>query len=142
MQLIFCGMFSFGVYCLNSCLAALQVALVVTQRRESGGRLSGIKLSALSIGLQRVAKMARKKKGKKIPFSIYSILECLSYVVLPLYLACLTVHTASVHLPRIGHSTLNFNWYGTERLVRKYLTSRGIPTFMYPLLKLHTVSSS
>ena len=54
-----------GVYCLNSCLAALQVALVVAQRRESGGRLSGIKLSALSIGLQRVAKMARKKKGKK-----------------------------------------------------------------------------
>ena len=53
-----------GVYCLNSCLAALQVALVVAQRRESGGRLSGIKLSALSIGLQRVAKMARKKKGK------------------------------------------------------------------------------
>ena len=53
-----------GVYCLNSCLAALQVALVVAQRRESGGKLSGIKLSALSIGLQRVAKMARKKKGK------------------------------------------------------------------------------
>ena len=51
--------------CLSSCLAALQVALVVAQRRESGGRLSGIKLSALSIGLQRVAKMARKKKGKK-----------------------------------------------------------------------------
>ena len=50
--------------CLNSCLAALQVALVVAQRRESGGRLSGIKLSALSIGLQRVAKMARKKKSK------------------------------------------------------------------------------
>ena len=53
------------MYCLSSCLAALQVALVVAQRRESGGRLSGIKLSALSIGLQRVAKMARKKKGKK-----------------------------------------------------------------------------
>ena len=37
----------------------------MAQRRESGGRLSDIKLSALSIGLQRVAKMARKKKGKE-----------------------------------------------------------------------------
>ncbi|XP_054904476.1 chromodomain-helicase-DNA-binding protein 1-like isoform X1 [Poeciliopsis prolifica] len=38
---------------------------------------------------------------------------------------------ASVHLPRIGHSTKGFNWYGTERLVRKHLASRGIPTFIY-----------
>ena len=41
-----------------------QVALVVAQRREEGGRLSGIKLSALSTGLQRVAKMARRRKGE------------------------------------------------------------------------------
>lgn len=40
-------------------------------------------------------------------------------------------HKASVHLPRIGHSTKGFNWYGTERLIRKHLASRGIPTFMY-----------
>ncbi|XP_068449073.1 chromodomain-helicase-DNA-binding protein 1-like isoform X2 [Clinocottus analis] len=39
---------------------------------------------------------------------------------------------ASVHLPRIGHATRGFNWYGTERLIRKHLASRGIPTFMYP----------
>uniref|UniRef100_A0A8D0ATL3 Chromodomain helicase DNA binding protein 1-like n=1 Tax=Sander lucioperca TaxID=283035 RepID=A0A8D0ATL3_SANLU len=38
---------------------------------------------------------------------------------------------ASVHLPRMGHSTKGFNWYGTERLIRKHLASRGIPTFMY-----------
>uniref|UniRef100_H3CH38 Chromodomain helicase DNA binding protein 1-like n=1 Tax=Tetraodon nigroviridis TaxID=99883 RepID=H3CH38_TETNG len=38
---------------------------------------------------------------------------------------------ASVHLPRIGHSTKGFNWYGTERLIRKHLASRGVPTFMY-----------
>ncbi|XP_040896882.1 chromodomain-helicase-DNA-binding protein 1-like [Toxotes jaculatrix] len=40
-------------------------------------------------------------------------------------------HKASVHLPRIGHSTKGFNWYGTERLVRKHLASRGVPTFIY-----------
>uniref|UniRef100_A0A8B9JQS6 Chromodomain helicase DNA binding protein 1-like n=1 Tax=Astyanax mexicanus TaxID=7994 RepID=A0A8B9JQS6_ASTMX len=39
---------------------------------------------------------------------------------------------ASVHLPRIGHSTKGFNWYGTERLIRKHLAHRGIPTFVYP----------
>uniref|UniRef100_A0AAQ4S287 Chromodomain helicase DNA binding protein 1-like n=1 Tax=Gasterosteus aculeatus aculeatus TaxID=481459 RepID=A0AAQ4S287_GASAC len=39
---------------------------------------------------------------------------------------------ASVHLPRIGHATRGFNWYGTERLVRKHLASRGVATFMYP----------
>ncbi|XP_031697567.1 chromodomain-helicase-DNA-binding protein 1-like, partial [Anarrhichthys ocellatus] len=38
---------------------------------------------------------------------------------------------ASVHLPRIGHSTRGFNWYGTERLIRKHLASRGVPTFIY-----------
>uniref|UniRef100_A0A8C4Q2G6 Chromodomain helicase DNA binding protein 1-like n=1 Tax=Eptatretus burgeri TaxID=7764 RepID=A0A8C4Q2G6_EPTBU len=39
--------------------------------------------------------------------------------------------SASVHLPRIGHATPAFNWYGTERLIRKHLTSCGIPTFIY-----------
>lgn len=38
---------------------------------------------------------------------------------------------ASVHLPRIGYATKGFNWYGTERLIRKYLATRGIPTFVY-----------
>ena len=44
--------------------------------------------------------------------------------------------TASVHLPRIGHATKGFNWYGTERLIRKHLASRGIPTYMYPFIIL------
>ncbi|XP_016322652.1 chromodomain-helicase-DNA-binding protein 1-like isoform X2 [Sinocyclocheilus anshuiensis] len=38
---------------------------------------------------------------------------------------------ASVHLPRIGHSTKGFNWYGTERLIRKHLATKGISTFIY-----------
>ncbi|KAH0628670.1 hypothetical protein JD844_010082 [Phrynosoma platyrhinos] len=32
---------------------------------------------------------------------------------------------ASIHLPRIGHSTKDFNWYGTERLIRKYYYPRS-----------------
>ncbi|XP_051753151.1 chromodomain-helicase-DNA-binding protein 1-like [Ctenopharyngodon idella] len=38
---------------------------------------------------------------------------------------------ASVHLPRIGHSTKGFNWYGTERLIRKHLATKGISTSIY-----------
>ncbi|XP_045334833.1 chromodomain-helicase-DNA-binding protein 1-like isoform X1 [Leopardus geoffroyi] len=38
---------------------------------------------------------------------------------------------ASVHLPRIGHATKDFNWYGTERLIRKHLAAKGIPTYIY-----------
>ncbi|KAM8812331.1 chromodomain-helicase-DNA-binding protein 1-like isoform 2-T2 [Rhynchonycteris naso] len=38
---------------------------------------------------------------------------------------------ASVHLPRIGHATKGFNWYGTERLIRKYLAAKGVPTYIY-----------
>ena len=50
----------------------------------------------------------------------------------------ITVHvlaflSASVHLPRIGHDTPAFNWYGTEKLIKKHLASKGIPTLVYPL---------
>ncbi|KAK2144952.1 hypothetical protein LSH36_716g01015 [Paralvinella palmiformis] len=38
---------------------------------------------------------------------------------------------ASVHLPRIGYNTPGFNWYGTERLIRKHLSSKGIRTYVY-----------
>jgi len=38
---------------------------------------------------------------------------------------------ASVHMPRIGHNTPGFNWYGTERLIHKHLSSRGIPAYVY-----------
>ena len=45
---------------------------------------------------------------------------------------CCVLSTATVHLPRIGYNTPAFNWYGTERLIHKHLSSRGIPTYMYP----------
>ncbi|XP_014121854.2 chromodomain-helicase-DNA-binding protein 1-like isoform X1 [Zonotrichia albicollis] len=38
---------------------------------------------------------------------------------------------ATVHLPRIGYATKGFNWYGTERLIRKHLAARGVPTLVY-----------
>ncbi|XP_006132936.2 chromodomain-helicase-DNA-binding protein 1-like isoform X1 [Pelodiscus sinensis] len=49
---------------------------------------------------------------------------------------------ASVHLPRIGHATKGFNWYGTERLIRKYLATRGVPTFIYYFPRNKASSSS
>lgn len=38
---------------------------------------------------------------------------------------------ASVHFPRIGYNTPNFNWYGTEKLIKKSLAQRKIRTFVY-----------
>ncbi|XP_029004426.1 chromodomain-helicase-DNA-binding protein 1-like [Betta splendens] len=77
-----------------------QLALIVAQQRDKANNLSGILLTALDEGLQKIHAAAKRQK-------------------------------ASVHLPRIGHSTKGFNWYGTERLIRKHLASRGIPTFIY-----------
>jgi hypothetical protein len=37
----------------------------------------------------------------------------------------------SVHLPRIGYGMRNVQWYTVERLIRKYLTDRRIPTYIY-----------
>uniref|UniRef100_A0A2K6R412 Chromodomain helicase DNA binding protein 1 like n=1 Tax=Rhinopithecus roxellana TaxID=61622 RepID=A0A2K6R412_RHIRO len=49
---------------------------------------------------------------------------------------------ASVHLPRIGHATKGFNWYGTERLIRKHLAARGIPTYISGMAGSYGTSSS
>ncbi|XP_063999415.1 chromodomain-helicase-DNA-binding protein 1-like isoform X2 [Pogoniulus pusillus] len=50
--------------------------------------------------------------------------------------------SASVHLPRIGYATKGFNWYGTERLIRKYLAARGIPTLIYYFPRNKGISSA
>ncbi|XP_012676002.2 chromodomain-helicase-DNA-binding protein 1-like isoform X1 [Clupea harengus] len=49
---------------------------------------------------------------------------------------------ASVHLPRIGHSTKAFNWYGTERLIRKHLVTRGIQTSIYYYRRAASVNTT
>uniref|UniRef100_A0A8L0DM48 Chromodomain-helicase-DNA-binding protein 1-like protein n=1 Tax=Oncorhynchus mykiss TaxID=8022 RepID=A0A8L0DM48_ONCMY len=80
-----------------------QVALIVAQQRARDNSLSGIHLSALEEGLQKIYRVAKTNK-------------------------------ASVHLPRIGHSTRGFNWYGTERLIRKHLASRGVHTSIMTMI--------
>jgi len=37
----------------------------------------------------------------------------------------------SVHMPRIGYSTPGFDWYSTERQLRKYLANKRIHTYIY-----------
>lgn len=37
----------------------------------------------------------------------------------------------TVHLPRIGYGLDKFNWYGTERMIRKFLCRRNVPTYIY-----------
>nr|XP_058966664.1 chromodomain-helicase-DNA-binding protein 1-like [Pocillopora verrucosa] len=84
---------------LNTC-TEVNVALIVAQSRDRQNRLSGIKLTSLSLGLKRIALAAKKMK-------------------------------ATIHLPRIGYNTPSFNWYGTERLLRKHLVCKGIQTSVY-----------
>ena len=47
-----------------------QVALIVAQSRDRKNRLSGILLTSLSQGLQRVAVAAKKMKGNKVASSL------------------------------------------------------------------------
>ncbi|XP_074119361.1 chromodomain-helicase-DNA-binding protein 1-like isoform X1 [Sminthopsis crassicaudata] len=49
---------------------------------------------------------------------------------------------ASVHLPRIGHATRGFDWYCTERLIRKHLAAKGISTTIYYFPRSKAFSSS
>ena len=42
---------------------------------------------------------------------------------------------ATVHLPRIGQRSPGFDWYRTERCIRKCLATRGVPTFVYYYLR-------
>ena len=37
----------------------------------------------------------------------------------------------SIHLPRIGYNTQGFDWYSTERQLRKYLSNQKIHTYIY-----------
>ena len=60
----------------------VQMALVVAQCREGEGRLSGIKLSALSTGLQRVAKLAKRRKGVQPYIILYWLSSSHSYRVM------------------------------------------------------------
>ncbi|XP_047141905.1 chromodomain-helicase-DNA-binding protein 1-like isoform X1 [Hydra vulgaris] len=49
---------------------------------------------------------------------------------------------ASVHLPRIGYNSPNFNWYGTERLIKKILADQKVPTYIYYYKKFTQINSS
>lgn len=47
----------------------------------------------------------------------------------------------SVHLPRIGYGVRNIQWYVIERLIRKHLTAKGIPTYVYYFQRRSTLQS-
>lgn len=73
---------------------------------------------ALATGFEKLAQYALKLNGKR---KNHSITKIVSYLLsLP----------ASVHVPRIGARTPNFNWYATERLIRQHFVARGVPAYM------------
>lgn len=82
------------------------LALIIAQQRDKRNHLSGIKMSALECGLEKI--YSKVKDGQ-----------------------------VAVHLPRIGHETIGFNWYGTEKLIKKHLAAKGIPTYIYYFPRQH-----
>ena len=88
----------------------------VAARAEKGWRNRGQR--------QENAREKEERESRNAHYDNYMLCCCMARM-------CLW-SSASVHLARIGHSTPSFNWYGTERLIRKHLASRGIPTYMYP----------
>ena len=80
--------------------------------------------SAVYVGL--MVAQTRDRDGRVTAIQLSMLDKCLTRAAK----FALKTHT-SVHLPRIGHSTPKFNWYGTERCIRKRLCSRGVPAFVY-----------
>ena len=60
------------------------------------------------------------------PLSLSALTTCLA----KLSQFCITTQ-ATVHMPRIGATTPGFNWYGTEKLLRKALCGKGIHVLIY-----------
>ncbi|KAK3736329.1 hypothetical protein QZH41_020800 [Actinostola sp. cb2023] len=76
--------------------------------------------------LSLIVSQTRDKHHRLLPMNLSALSEGLERV----YKAAKQLN-ATVHLPRIGHTTPGFNWYGTERLIRKHLASRGVSTMIY-----------
>ncbi|KAJ7993577.1 hypothetical protein DPEC_G00273840 [Dallia pectoralis] len=107
---------------------------------ELAGKMKDLKLGSVLMfpvddkqsrldGHDQVALIVAQHRGKDNSLSGIH-LSALEEGLKKIYRAVKTCK-ASVHLPRIGHSTRGFNWYGTERLIRKHLASRGVHTSIY-----------
>lgn len=55
-------------------------------------------------------------------------------------IALCTFFVATVHFPRIGFNTPNFNWYGAERLIKKLFISKGVAASVYLFIFNYTLS--
>lgn len=75
---------------------------------------------------QRIANGALVRHGKSTMFRLNALDQALE----ALARRALTLN-ASVHMPRIGYGTPNFNWYAVERLIKRNLRDRGVDTSIY-----------
>ena len=66
------------------------------------------------------------KKNITSPINLKDLAVCLKKLA-----QFATTVNASVHLPRLGATTPSFNWYNTERYIRKELCGRQVPTYIY-----------
>jgi len=79
-----------------------------------------------SIYVALIVAHTRDRNNRLSPILMSSLSEALE----KLYHVAKTTG-ASIHFPRIGYNTPQFNWYGTEKLIKKMLAQRGIKTLVY-----------
>jgi len=79
-----------------------------------------------SIYVALIVAHTRDRNNRLSPILMSSLSEALE----KLYHVAKTTG-ASIHFPRIGYNTPKFNWYGTEKLIKKMLAQRGIKTLVY-----------
>lgn len=96
----------------------LYIANLICQSRVAG-RISGINMEKLALGLKKIALAAHAMKGNFLRVRVWT--------------RCSPLCTASVHLPRIGAHLPTTNYYSVERLIRTCIANKKIPTFMQDL---------
>ena len=77
------------------------LALIVAQKRDRNGYLGELSIKLLETAFKEIVLKAIELKN------------------------------ATIHMPRIGHNTPNFNWYAVERQIKKYFSNLRIPTYIY-----------
>ena len=77
------------------------LALIVAQKRDKNGYLGELSIKLVESAFKQI------------------------------FLKAIELKNTTVHLPRIGHNTPNFNWYAIERLIKKYFSNLKVPTYIY-----------
>jgi hypothetical protein len=91
------------------------------------GDVHFLKLNDENQYLALVVAQKRDKSGHLDELSIKLVESAFKEILLK----AIEIKNTTIHMPRIGHNTPNFNWYAIERLVKKYFSNLKISTYIY-----------